>query len=78
MNYAIIDNGIVTNIICLLPANASEFSNAVPLHDRPVAIGDAYTDGRFYRDEELVLSNSERELLAETQEALNIAMGVTP
>lgn len=50
MRYALIDNGIVSNIIALNDRNASDFPAAVKLGDRPVGIGDTYTDGKFYRD----------------------------
>lgn len=50
MNYALIENGIVKNIICLAPSNAHEFPNAVNIDDCPAQIGDTYEDGRFYRD----------------------------
>ena len=56
MNYALIENGIVTNIIWLLPTNADDFPDAVPMGDRPVAIGDAYADGVFTRDGAPVLT----------------------
>lgn len=59
MNYALIENGIVTNIIWLYPANAFDFPNAVPMGDVPVNIGDTYADGVFYRDGERVLTYSE-------------------
>ena len=50
MNYALVENGVVANIIWLYPGNAAEFPNAVPLGDRPVMIGDGYADGVFTRD----------------------------
>nr|DAK01941.1 MAG TPA: hypothetical protein [Caudoviricetes sp.] len=50
MNYALIENEIVTNIIYLHPMNADEFPSAVAINNLPVAIGDSYTDGKFYRD----------------------------
>ena len=50
MNYALITNGVVSNIIWLYDGNAQEFPDAVKLGDRPVGIGDTYTDGKFYRD----------------------------
>ena len=50
MRYAIITDGIVTNIIALNDRNASDFPTAVKLGDRPVDIGDTYADGKFYRD----------------------------
>ena len=59
MNYAIIENGVVGNVIVLRPANAGEFPGAVALHDRPVGIGDSYQDGKFYRDGEEVLTAAE-------------------
>lgn len=49
-NYAIVENGLVTNIIWLCPSNAGDFPNAVSVSDRPVAIGDLYVDGVFTRD----------------------------
>ena len=56
MRYALIDNGIVTNIIGLNDRNASDFPTAVKLVDRPVGIGDTYTAGKFYRDGAEVLT----------------------
>lgn len=50
MRYAMVADGIVTNIIALNDRNASDFPTAVKLGDRPVGIGDTYTDGKFYRD----------------------------
>lgn len=49
MRYAIVTGGIVTNVIELNARNASDFPAAVKLGDRPVGIGDTYTDGKFYR-----------------------------
>lgn len=54
MNYALIENGIVTNLIYLHPMNADEFPNAVEIGDLPIAIGDSYADGKFYRNGEEV------------------------
>lgn len=64
MNYALIDNGIVTNIIWLSARNAGDFSAAVPCGERPVMIGDTYTDGVFYRGDDRVLTETERQLAA--------------
>lgn len=50
MNYALIENELVINVIYLHPMNAREFPNAIPIDDLPVAIGDTYIDGKFYRD----------------------------
>ena len=56
MRYAIVTDGIVTNIIALNDRNVSDFPAAVKLGDRPVGIGDTYTDGKFYRDGTEVLT----------------------
>ena len=60
MRYAIVIGAIVTNVIELNVRNASDFPNAVKLSDRPVAIGDTYTDGKFYRDGVEVLTPIEQ------------------
>ena len=60
MRYAIVDNCAVTNIIALNDRNASDFHAAVKLGDRPVGIGDTYTDGKFYRDGVEVLTPMEQ------------------
>lgn len=60
MRYALIENGIVTNIITLNDRNAGDFPTAVKLGDRPVGIGDTYTDGKFYRDGVEVLTQLEQ------------------
>lgn len=57
MIYAIVEDGIVTNIIWLYPG--TEFENSVPCKDYPVQIGDTYENERFYRNGELVLSPME-------------------
>lgn len=74
MNYALIENGVVTNIIWLYPGNAADFPNAVPMDDFPVGIGDTYTDGVFYRDGEKLLTPIEQAQTEQEdmQEALNI------
>lgn len=69
MNYALIENGIVRNIIWLYPGNAADFPAAVPCGDYPVSIGDTYTDGVFYRDGERLLTPIEQERAA-AQEAI--------
>lgn len=60
MRYAIVTDGIVTNVIVLNDRNASDFPTAVKLGDRPVDIGDTYTDGKFYRDGVEVLTPMEQ------------------
>jgi hypothetical protein len=56
-DFAMIENGIVSNVIVGPLPDGME---GIPLFDRPVAIGDAYTDGVFLRDGELVLTDAER------------------
>ena len=68
MNYAIVENGVITNIIWLYPGNASDFPNAVPLNDCPAGIGDTYDGEYFYRFGERVQS------LAEENEDLRNAL----
>ena len=60
MRYAWIENGVVTNIIVLNDLNAEDFPEAVKMGDLPVAIGDTYTDGKFYRDDKEVLTPMEQ------------------
>lgn len=56
MIYAMVESGRVTNLLSLQEGNADDFPSAVPIGDRPVAIGDAYADGAFTRDGERVLT----------------------
>ena len=60
MNYALIENGVVTNLIWLYPANAAEFPGAVPPGDVPAAIGDTWDGERFYRNGRPVLTAAEQ------------------
>ena len=48
MRYAIVTGGAVTNVIVLRGTNAG-ISGAVALHDRPVGIGDTFSNGKFWR-----------------------------
>lgn len=50
MRYAMVIEGKVTNIIEIDKRNEQYFPSAVYTGDRPVGIGDTYTDGKFYRD----------------------------
>ncbi len=50
MLYALIENGIVVNIIWLNARNASDFPGCVAFAGYPVAIGDEYHDGKFWRN----------------------------
>ena len=74
MNYALVENGIVTNIIWLNERNEAEWPNPVRLYDRMVEVGDTYTDGKFYRDGKEVLTPMEQAQaeIAEYKAALNI------
>ena len=63
MRYAWIENGMVSNIIELNGRNAGDFPQAVKLGDRPVGIGDSYTDGKFFRDGKEVLTTDEENAL---------------
>lgn len=70
MRYALIKDGIVSNIIWLYPGNAQEFPNAVPCEDVPVSIGDTFDGAAFYHDGARVMSAAE-----EYAEALRILLG---
>lgn len=78
MNYALIENGVVTNIIWLHPGNVNEFPNAVSVNDRPVAIGDTWDGTDFFRNGEKVLTAAElaQKENQEMKEALAL-LGVT-
>lgn len=60
MNYALIDNGVVTNLIWLYSGNAADFPAAVPCGDVPAAIGDTWDGEHFYRGGEQVLTAIEQ------------------
>lgn len=72
MRYAIVTGGAVTNVIALRETNAGDFPGAVALHDRPVGIGDTYSDGKFYRDGEELLTAAEE--IAAMQTAAVVAL----
>ena len=58
--YALVENGVVTNVMVLYPPNAAEFAGAVPCGELPVAIGDPYDGEHFYRGGERVLTALEQ------------------
>lgn len=58
--YALVENGVVTNVMVLYPPSASEFEGAVPCGEIPVAIGDTYDGEHFYRAGERVLTAIEQ------------------
>ena len=81
MTYVLIENGTVSNIISADKRGADSLIAAgMNLVDteKPVAIGDTYTDGKFYRDGAEVLTPLEEALLvqADMKEALSI-LGVS-
>ena len=62
MNYAVIENGKVANVIVAEPWGAKSLEGVMTLvavEDRPVTMGDEYKDGDFYRDGEKILTPSE-------------------
>ena len=58
--YALVEDGVVVNVMVLYPPSAEEFPNAVPCGDVPVAIGDTYDGEHFYRAGERVLTALEQ------------------
>lgn len=75
MRYAQIKDGIVVNVLTIRQAQACEFPDCVPMNDIPAGIGDAYEDGKFYRDGIEIKSIAQE--LAEAQEILRILGGET-
>lgn len=78
MEYALIENGVVENMIWLYEGNAEDFPNAVPVGERPVRIGDTWDSTDFFRNGEKVLTNEEqaKKKAEEMEEALAL-LGVT-
>lgn len=79
-NMARIENGVVTNILWCADKEP-ETDTLVAPGDRPVGIGDTYSDGKFYRDGDEILTpleearkqNAEYEsALSEIEEALGV------
>lgn len=54
-SMAVVNNGVVTNIIWCTD-NTPQTATWLNCDDRPVAIGDTYADGKFYRDGTEVLT----------------------
>ena len=82
MNYAVVEEGLVSNVIWLNDSNADEFPNAVPLGDVPAGIGDTYDGAHFYRDGERVrtlLEQAQAQAQAQAQDmrAALALLGVT-
>ena len=77
MRYAIITDGIVTNVIILYPGNAADFPSAMPCGDVPAAIGDTWDGEHFYRAGEQVLAPLEQaQKDAEDMQAALALLGV--
>lgn len=60
-NMALIDNGIVANILWCSDRTA-QTETLIDLEDRPVGIGDTFADGKFYRGGEVVMTPLEAAL----------------
>lgn len=58
--YALVENGVVTNVMVLYPPSAAEFEGAVPCGEIPAAIGDTYDGEHFYRGGVRVLTPLEQ------------------
>lgn len=75
-NMAVIENGVVSTINWYSDREQpTEF--LVDVSDKPVAIGDTYSGGHFYRDGEEVLSELEtaRKQIVDMREALDVIYG---
>lgn len=80
-SMAVVNNGVVTNIIWCTD-NTPQTATWLNCDDRPVAIGDTYSDGKFYRDGVEILTPLEeaQKQIAEYDAALSeieTALGVT-
>lgn len=62
MDYALVENGCVVNLLWLHPANAAAFPGAVPCGGAAVQAGDVYDGQSFFRDGQKVLSRREEML----------------
>ena len=81
-SMALVDNGVVVNILWCSDRE-SETETLIDTEDRPVAIGDRYESGKFYRNGEEVLTplqaamkkNAEYEAaLSEIEAALGVSV----
>ena len=70
-NMASVTNGIVTNVIWCSDSEP-ETDTIINPADRPIAIGDTYIDGKFYRGgvEVLTLLEDAQEQLEEAQKQI--------
>ena len=69
-SMALIENGAVTNVLWCSDSEP-ETDILINPADRPVAIGDTYSNGKFYRDGEEILTPLE-EALKENAEYKNL------
>lgn len=75
--YALVENGMVVNVMVLYPPSASDFPTAVPCGEIPAAIGDTYDGEHFYRAGERVLTALEQaQKDAEDMQAALALLGV--
>lgn len=79
-SMALIENGAIVNMLWCSDSQP-ETETLINSADRPVAIGDSYADGKFYRDGEEILTLLEEALKknAEYEAALSeieTALGV--
>ena len=65
-NMALIENGIIINILWCSD-KAAQTDTLIDPAGRPVGIGDAYSDGKFYRDGKEVLTPLES-VMAENEQ----------
>ena len=81
-NMALVENGIVSNILWCADREP-ETDSLIDTADRPVGIGDTYTDGKFYRDGAEILTPLEEALkqnaayeaaLSEIEAALGVSV----
>lgn len=73
-NFAIVENGIVTNILWGMVYNMeTDFPNAVQIDDRNVQVGDTYENGVFLHDGKEIKTIAEE--MADMKAALEL-MGV--
>lgn len=57
-NMALLEQGAVINLLWCSDQEP-ETERLVDCGERPVCLGDGYTDGKFYRDGQVVLSEAE-------------------
>ena len=78
MRYAIVEDGVVTNVVILYPGSEDVFPHAVPCERFAVEIGDTWDGTAFCREGEKVPGFQELELerMRDMQAALEV-LGVT-